>query len=131
MRIYVSILLLCLALSGCAAPLALPAGLTPASQPAGAVLHGTQVTLAKANYRVVRTGVRGESRGLVLLLFFNVIPASHQLAWERLYQEAGLEPGGPWALANVVQEQERRSFLLFGLPRVRVRADVVEFAPGP
>ena len=34
--------------------------------------------------------------------------------------------------ADVVLERQSRSFLLFALPRVRVRADVIEFvSPGP
>ncbi len=115
---------------GCASLAGVPAGtLTPAGAAQGTTLVSTSTGLSQANYRVVRTGVTGESRGFVLLIFFNVVPTSVTNALDRLYEAAGLEPGGSWALANVVLEQQSRSFLLFALPRVRVRADVVEFVP--
>lgn len=115
-------------LLGCIGAGSIPAGvLAPAGSAADATLMSTTTVLSQGNYRVVRTGVTGESRGLVLLIFFKVLPTSLRDAVDRLYQAAGLEPGGSWALANVFVEQQSSNFLLFALPRVRVRADVVEF----
>lgn len=122
--LFVSIVLL-----GCASVPAIPAGLLTPQTTQRATLISTTTELSRANYRVVRTGLKGESRGLVLLLFFNVVPTSLTEAVDRLYQAGVLEPGASWALANVVVEQEPRSFLLFGLPRIRVRADLLEFRP--
>lgn len=116
---------------GCAGFPVLPSSLPGAAPVDPRIQQSTGVSLSEANYRVVQTGVQAQSSGLTLLLVLRVIPTSSTLAVERLYREAGLEPGGAWALANVVFEVQGRNFLLFALPRVRVRADVVEFQPGP
>lgn len=130
-RVYARVLAVLLAVTPCAGCAGL--ALVPAlfgGQPGGrTVLVETNTTLAKANYRVVRTGVLGESRGLVLLLLIQVIPTSPIAAMEKLYEAAELGPGSDWALANVVVERSGPNFLLFALPRVRVRADVVQFLP--
>lgn len=113
---------------GCAGlPVVPPGILSPAGTPSGGTLLLTTTELSQGNYRVIRSGVRGQSQGLVLLLFLGLRSASLTDAVDRLYEAAGLERGGPWALAHVVHEYQPRSFLLFGLPRMRVRADVVEF----
>jgi len=129
-RRFAAVFIAAVGLLGCASLAGVPSGvLSPAATPAGVTMVSTRTDLSQANYRVVRTGVKGESRGFVLLVFFNVVPTSLSDAMDRLYDAAGLEPGGSWALANAVIEQQSRSFLLFSLPRVRVRADVVEFVP--
>jgi hypothetical protein len=114
---------------GCAAPATYSASILPglggAAPDTAHVV--TTTSLSDANFRVVHTGAKGQSQGFVLLLFFNIIPTSLTDAVDRLYDDAELEPGGAWALANVMIERQARNFLLFGLPRVRVRADVVEF----
>ncbi len=127
-------------LAGCAAAPALPSILGGlGGGPDGGYLHRTEVALTRANYRVVQTNLVGESRGLTLLLFLTVDPVSHTEAFADLEAKAPLEKDRARALVNVAHERNARNFLLFALPRIRVRADLVEFldddvsprGPGP
>ena len=116
------------ALGGCAAIPVLPSligGL--GAGPDGKALQDTSVGLNRANYRLVATDVRGESRGLTLLIFFTVDPISYTEAFSDLQENAPIEPGDTRALVNVVHDRSARNFLLFALPKLSVRADVVEF----
>jgi hypothetical protein len=131
-RAAAALLLAAAGLGGCAALPALPTllgGLGGGAE--GKALLGTSVGLSRANYRVVRSGVRGESSGLTLLLFLTIIPTSYADAFADLQAKAPFEADRAQALANVVYERSARNFLLFALPKVRVRADVVEFLDDP
>jgi hypothetical protein len=120
------------AAGGCAAIPLLPSligGLGTGSD--GKVLQETSVGLNRSNYRLVATNVRGQSRGLTLLIFFTVDPISYAEAFSDLQANAPIEPGDTRAFVNVVHDRSARNFLLFALPKLSVRADVVEFLDAP
>jgi hypothetical protein len=102
--------------------LPLPSGSGPAS-----VLTLTEVHLAQRNYRVVRTNVVGTSRGFALLGLISVKPPDAIEAFARLYEAGGIAEGNALALINVLQHSRAPYFILFSLPEITFRADVVEF----
>jgi hypothetical protein len=112
--------------TGCAPipplPVTLPSGAGQAS-----VLTLTEVHLAQRNYRVVRTHVVGTSRGFALLGLITVKPPDAIEAFARLYEAGGISEGTALALINVIQHSSAPYFLLFSLPKITFRADVVEF----
>jgi hypothetical protein len=120
--------LLCvwLLVTGCAPipplPFTLPSGAGQAS-----VLTLTEVHLAQRNYRVVRTNVAGTSRGFALLGLITVKPPDAIEAFARLYEAGGISEGNALALINVLQQSSAPYFILFSLPKITLRADVVEF----
>jgi hypothetical protein len=92
---------------------------------------GTQVTLSGANFMVVKTNVVGQSKGFALLGIVTIVPARFQTAMNRLYADAQMQPGKPQTMGNVVMEKSSTFLILFSIPRVSVRADVLEFVPPP
>jgi hypothetical protein len=51
---------------------------------------------------------------------------------DRLYAHAEVRPGGAQTLANIVVERSSTYLILYSIPRVSIRADVVEFVtPSP
>ena len=95
------------------------------------VLHSTQVQLVGNNYRVLQTNVVAKSGGFKLLGFITIKSPSYVKAVSRLYAKAQVEEGQPQAFANVVYETGGMNLILFSLPRIRVRADLVEFTGLP
>jgi len=95
------------------------------------VLHSTQVQLVGNNYRVLQTNVVAKSGGFKLLGFITIKSPSYVKAVSRLYAKAGVEEGQPQAFANVVYETGGMNLILFSLPKIRVRADLVEFTGLP
>jgi uncharacterized protein DUF6567 len=101
--------------------------LRPAPQPA----TGTRIDLSRANYRVVRSNLTGTSYGFSLFGFIPIVAPTYSAAMSGLYERAnGLEEGKAQALVNVVQERSQLYLLLFSIPKLTVRADVIEFNPG-
>jgi hypothetical protein len=92
------------------------------------VLHSTQVQLLGDNYRVLQTNVVAKSGGFKLLGIITIKSPSYVKAFSRLYAKARVEEGKPQALANVVYETGGPNLILFSLPKIRVRADLVEFS---
>lgn len=87
----------------------------------------TQVNLEKNNYKMIKPNVSGTSSGFSL---FGIIPLTapqRTIAMSRLYENAGIEAGGAYALANVVEETTKAYLILFSIPTYKIRADVVEF----
>ena len=91
------------------------------------VLHSTQVQLVGNNYRVLQTNVVAKSGGFKLLGFITIKSPSYVKAVSRLYAKAQVEEGQAQAFANVVYETGGMNLILFSLPKIRVRADLVEF----
>lgn len=89
----------------------------------------TDVKLTEGNFEVVKTNVVGQARGFALLGFINIVPARFQTAMDRLYVKASMETGKPQTLGNLIVEKTSAYWILFSIPRVSVRADVVEFTP--
>ena len=67
--------------------------------------------------------------GFALLGFITLVPARFQTAMDQLYSKAGMQSGQPQTLGNVIMEKTSAYWILFSIPRVSVRADVVEFTP--
>lgn len=74
---------------------------------------------------------RSSPGGLKLLFLLTLDAVSLTEAFSDFYQKARLETGTSQAIVNVVHERTERNFLLFSLPRITVRADVVEFEDAP
>ena len=116
-------------MTGCAAIAALPIDLPSVPSGAGptSVLTRTEVHLRQRNYRVVQTNLRGASRGFALLGLITLKPPDATEAFAKLL--AGVEnlEGQAVAVINVMQDSSAPFFLLFSLPTITFRADVVEF----
>ncbi|WP_333876493.1 DUF6567 family protein [Methylobacter sp.] len=116
-------------LTGCAAAIpALPAlsGLLPA--PGGTqILTTTSVNLSKKNFKVIKANAVGHSVGFSFLGLFSLKSPGYEEAITHLYQSSGVSEGKSQALVNVMHEQTSTYFILFALPKITVRADVIEF----
>jgi len=88
---------------------------------------GTSVDLSRKNYRVIKSNAVGESTGFSLLGFIPLASPRYTEAMTKLYAEAGLKEGEAQALANVSQEKSSTYLILFSIPKLTVRADVIEF----
>jgi hypothetical protein len=88
---------------------------------------GTQVDLSRKNYRVLKANAVGEDTGFSLLGVVPFVSPKYVDAMTDLYSNAGVEEGKAHALANVVQERSTIYLILFSLPKLSVRADIIEF----
>ena len=90
----------------------------------------TQVSLNRANYRVIKAGAVGKSYGFRFLL--GIIPItspSTAAARADLYRNVGESVDGKSvALVNVMEDRSTTWLLLFSIPKRTVTGDVVEFA---
>ena len=96
----------------------------------GAFPHssGTQVDLTRNNYRVIKPNAIGTSSGFRLLGFIPLASPRYTAAMSDLYRKAGVSEGGTaQALANVTEEHSSLYLILFSIPKLTVRADVIEF----
>lgn len=119
-------------LGGCAALLPLAAPLLPNGSASGEFRSATTVKLEQANFAVVKTNVMGECKGFSLAGIITIVPARFSTAMDRLYGQAEMQPGRAQTLANMVVERSSTFLILYSIPRVSIRADVVEFLPvGP
>lgn len=121
----------CSLLTGCAALVPLSSLITTPSSgtPPLQVHEQTSVKLAKDNFVLVRTNVVGRSRGFSLLGLITIYPATLSKAMNRLYAAAEMQQGHPQTVAHLVIEQTSSYWILFGIPEVDARADIVEFRP--
>jgi hypothetical protein len=119
----------CLLLSGC--PAALPF-LSPASgqNQVQQLQTSTLVHLNGQNYRIIKTNITGTDWGFNLLGLVTLVSPNYVKAVKQLYKEGGITEGRAIALANVAQQDTSPYFILFSLPRITLRADVIEFT-GP
>jgi hypothetical protein len=116
---------------GCASMATMPSTLGSLNPNTSALeIHNqTDVKLTEGNFVVNKTNVVGQARGFSLLGFITLVPARFQTAMDRLYVKAEMETGKPQTLGNVIMEKTSAYWILFSIPRVSVRADVVEFTP--
>ena len=105
----------------------LPDWLKPGGQKNFGVLTDTHVNLTENNYKIVQTNVIAKSKGFKLLGFITLKSASYTKAMSGLYSSAGVAAGQPQALANVIHESSSANFLLFSIPKVTIRADLIQF----
>jgi hypothetical protein len=115
--------------NGCAAVSALPVASMMGSPNASTLqIQGqTEVRLQEANFIVSKTNVVGESGGFSLLGILTIVPPKFTKAMNRLYAQAEMQPGRAGTLVNLIIEKNSPYFILFSLPRISVRADVIEF----
>lgn len=123
------ILALCLLASGCAG--LAPAGSVLSPLQGGSVplqVHEqTSVNLSQDNFVLVKTNVFGQSKGFSLLGFITICPATLTKAMNRMYASAEMRPGKPQTVAHLIVEHSSSYWILFGIPRTEVHADIVEF----
>ncbi len=126
------LLCLCALLSGCAAIAPLSSLVSaPTGPPPLQVHEETQVRLAQDNFVLIKTNVVGRSHGFSLLGIITIVPATLTKAMNRLYASAAMHPGEPQTVAHLVIEQNSSYYILFGVPEVDARADIVQFKPPP
>jgi hypothetical protein len=87
----------------------------------------TQVDLTKKNYQIVKANAIGESIGFKLLGIIPIVPPTYTNAMTDLYEKAGITEGKAQALVNVTQERSSLYLILFSIPKLTVRADIIEF----
>jgi len=127
------LLFVVIGMTGCAAIAALP--ITLPSGPSGSgptsVLTLTEVHLQQRNYRVIRVNVTGTSQGFALLGLFVLKAPDAAEAFASLYEDGNLRvliaERRALAFVNVMQTSSAPYFLLFSLPEITFRVDVVEF----
>lgn len=121
-------LALALLVTGCAAVAPLASAVTSSGVASSVQVHSaTSIRLEQANFVTVRTNVVGTSKGFKLLGFITFRPARLSEAMSRMYAHAQAEPGTPQVLANLVVEHTGMYLILFSIPEVTTRADLIEF----
>lgn len=120
--------LLCLLTCGCAVPIP---GLSPTAseQAQQEIKTTTDVKLSQSNYRILKTNLTGSDWGISLLGIFPIVSPDYTKAIEKLYRKAGVTVGRPQAVVNLLQQHTSPHFILFSIPRITFRADLVEFQP--
>ncbi len=89
---------------------------------------GTGVVLKGDNYKMIKTGARGESYGFYLFGLIPVVSPSFADAKESLYESVGQRlEGRSIALANQTEDKGTVWLVLFSVPSITITADVVEF----
>jgi hypothetical protein len=88
---------------------------------------GTQVDLSRANYRIVKANAIGTSSGFRLLGIIPLASPRYTTAMSELYSKAGMSEGKSHALVNVIQERSSLYLILFSIPKLTIRADIIEF----
>jgi hypothetical protein len=109
-----------------------PAGssiLAPFGQAQNPAHIQTSVNLTEGNFTVVKTNLIGHSTGFSLLGFIPIIPPKFTKAMNEMYAKAEIQEGESKTLANMIVEHSGSYWILFSLPEVIVRADVVQFNP--
>ncbi|MGZ4958492.1 MAG: DUF6567 family protein [Methylomonas sp.] len=116
-------------LTGCAAALPALTALSGMISPAAGtqVLATTVVGLYRQNYKIVKANATGDSVGFSLLGLLNFKSPGYDEAFAKLYRSAGVSEGKSHALVNIVHDNSSTYFILFSLPKISVRADVIEF----
>ena len=89
----------------------------------------TSVRLTQENFVLVRTNVVGRSKGFSFLGFITIKPATVTKAMNRMYASAEMKQGQPQTIAHLTIEQTSSYWVLFGIPKVEVSGDVVQFRP--
>jgi len=88
----------------------------------------TSVQLAGNNYRVIKAGASGDSKGFYLLGLIPILAPSYADAKTDLYGKLGRSvEGKSVALANQTEDRSSLYLILFSIPKVTISADVIEF----
>jgi hypothetical protein len=119
-----------LLVTGCAAVAPLSSALTGGASGASLEVHSeTAVRLQEGNFVTIRTNVVGSSKGFNLLGFITLYPATLNIAMNRMYADAQAQHGRPQTFAHLIVEHSAIYVVLFSIPKVTARADLVEFLP--
>ena len=126
-----AVALLAVLAGGCAAVSVLPIAALMGSPNAYALeIHSqTDIRLEAPDFTMIQPNVVGESEGFSLLGILTIVPPKFTEAMNRLMTQAKMQPGRPQTLANLVMEKNSSYFILYSLPRISIRADVIEFIP--
>jgi hypothetical protein len=119
---------LALLVTGCAAVAPLTSMVTSSGLISSDQVHSeTSIRLEQANFVTVRTNVIGTSKGFKLLGFITLRPATLHTAMSRMYASAEAQPGRPQVFANLIVEHSGVYVILFSIPEVTTRADLIEY----
>ena len=89
---------------------------------------GTGVNLSRDNYKVIKAGAMGESKGFRLLGIIPFASPSYAEAKKQLYASIGENVvGKSLALANQTEDRSTLYLILFSIPKLTISADVIEF----
>jgi hypothetical protein len=113
---WILIIFLLLSISGCATS----TGIFPHTT-------GTNVDLTKKNYRVVKVNVVGKSVGFKIFGIIPITSPSYTGAMTDLYSNSSIKVGKAHALVNVIQERSSIYLFFFSIPKLTIRADIIEF----
>jgi Family of unknown function (DUF6567) len=93
---------------------------------------GTNVSLSRNNYKLIKAGAKGDSCGFNLLGIIPLASPSYATAKANLYKSVK-EPltGKAVALANQTEERHGPYLILFSIPTLTLTADVIEFTDTP
>jgi len=89
----------------------------------------TQVSLDRANYKVIKAGAEGRSYGFRFLLGIIPIASPNAAAASAdLYRSLGQSVNNKSvALVNVMEDRSTTWLILFSIPKLVITGDVVEF----
>jgi hypothetical protein len=114
--------------TGCAIPLPIPSLSSSSSGGhAQGIQTATTVMLTADNYRLLKTNVVGTDWGINLLGIIPIVSPDYTKAISMLYKAGEVSEGKSQAIANVLEQHTSPFFILFSIPRITFRADVVEF----
>ncbi|HUJ79712.1 MAG TPA: hypothetical protein VLY45_05290 [Nitrospiria bacterium] len=94
----------------------------------------TRVDLSQNNYRLIRTGAMGQSKGLWLLGVIPLFSPSASEAKTDLYEHLDLGrqmEHKATALINVTEDWSVYYLILVAIPRITITADIIEFIDQP
>jgi hypothetical protein len=132
--LFPKLFIVCFLYTGCAAVS------SPSISPSLSFLGGgqpllqatTTVQLASENYRISKTNVVGTDWGINFLGLVPIVSPDYVKVMNQLYEAGGVAEGKPQAIVNILQQNTSAYFILFSIPRITIRADVVEFKkPNP
>ena len=90
----------------------------------------SSANLTKNNYRVLKTGMSGESSGFNFL-WITIVPPSAADAKQEMYDKLKAEGidirGRAIALANATEDRGGVNLIIFGIPTIKLTADIIEF----
>ncbi len=85
-----------------------------------------RVSLSQANFRVIKPNARGSDVGFNLFGFIPIVSPSAADATDQVMDQVQSHDRAI-ALTNVAEERGTTYLVLFSLPRIEVRADIIEF----
>lgn len=129
-KLFTKLLIICLLCTGCAIPLSSQLPSISPSISSGQqqnIQALTTVQLTTDNYRILKTNAVGTDWGINLLGLIPIVSPDYTIAIAKLYKAGKVTEGKPQAIVNVLQQHTSPFFILFSIPRITFRADVVEF----